>query len=404
MCHYSIHIFTKPVSFLCYVLLQSFQNKGFWTVKGTGRHINDRERAFDNPSKIEPKRPHQWYVDATEVDFFPNKKQAVEDANGKSGSGNVTWENNPSFNSVPNQFMGRLFGSESRPVNFTEKNSSYPVTDDSNVRAKTISNQYREDASFGLSISPHSVENTEASLNFGGIKKVKVSQVKDSDCVHAPAGFSFNTQNNSGLHQTYNGEVETGAVSVGQAFDKDSSNVMLMGLTYNVVGAQVRSLGGAYGHGKGDDNVASIGDSYSKEDTNAISFGGFPDVQDIIPVGRPTGDYSPLYNQSSAQVSTTAHEKELDAPTSNATLITHQVDKLKPESMSKNKQEFRATRKEAAPNSFPSNVRSLLTTRMLDGVPVKYVSVSREVTSGLSCLFLQHKVLFNNLWLCSLHA
>lgn len=359
-------------------MLQSFQSKGFWIVKGTG-HINDRETAVDNPSKIEPKRPHQWFVDAAEVDFFPNKKQAVEDANGKSSSGisNVKfspWENNPTFNSVvPNQFIGRLFRSESRPVNFAEKISSYAVPDDSNERTKTMSNQYREDASFGLSIS-HPVEDTEACVSFGGIKKVKVNQVKESDSVQAPAGQSFNRQYNSDLHQTYNGEVETGSV-----FDKDS-NATLMGLTYNRVDDNVRSLGGAYG--KGDDNVVSIADSYNKEDTNIISFGGFPDEQDIIPVGRPAGDYGPLYNQPSVQASTTNHEKEFDPSNSNVIVSTPQVDKLKPEPMSKNKPEVKAAKKEA-PNSFPSNVRSLISTGMLDGVPVKYVSVSREVNSVL---------------------
>ena len=109
-------------------------------VKGSGQ-INDRETIFDNPTKIEPKRPHQWFVDAAEVDFFPNKKQAVEDADEKSSPGfsNVNippWENNPNFHSVPNQFIGRLFGSETRPVNFTEKNTSYVLADDSNVRSK----------------------------------------------------------------------------------------------------------------------------------------------------------------------------------------------------------------------------------------------------------------------------
>ncbi|KAI9072405.1 hypothetical protein K1719_045645 [Acacia pycnantha] len=47
----------------------SYQSKGFWTLKGTG-HINDRDTAFDNPSKIEPKRTHRWFIDAAEVDFF----------------------------------------------------------------------------------------------------------------------------------------------------------------------------------------------------------------------------------------------------------------------------------------------------------------------------------------------
>ena len=166
-------------------------------VKGSGQ-INDRETIFDNPTKIEPKRPHQWFVDAAEVDFFPNKKQAVEDADEKSSPGfsNVNippWENNPNFHSVPNQFIGRLFGSETRPVNFTEKNT-YVLADDSNVRSKMVTNQYGDEASFGLSIS-HSIEDSEACVNFGGIKKVKVNQVKEDD-IQALEGHNFGRQSN----------------------------------------------------------------------------------------------------------------------------------------------------------------------------------------------------------------
>ncbi|KAJ1379434.1 Jas TPL-binding domain [Sesbania bispinosa] len=351
-------------------------------VKGSG-HANDRATVFDNPSKIESKRPHQWFVDAAEVDFFPNKKQAVEDANEKSSSGfsnvNFTpWENNPNFHSVPSQFISRLFGSETRSVNITEKNASYVSADDSNVRSKMITNQYGDDASFGLSIS-HSVEDSEACPNFGGIKKVQVNQVKDSDDVQALEGHNFNRQSNGDLHKAYNGEVETRSASIGQAFDKDG-NVTLMGLTYSKGDAHVRSFDAPFG--KGDDTVISIGESYNKEDTNIISFGGFSDERDIISVGRPATDYEQLYNQSSVHVSTTAHEKELDASNSDAVASTPQVATVKSGTVSKNKQEFKTTRKEA-PNSFPSNVRSLISTGMLDGVPIKYVSVAREELRGI---------------------
>ncbi|XP_061373226.1 uncharacterized protein LOC133315588 isoform X2 [Gastrolobium bilobum] len=340
----------------------SLQNKGFWMVKGSG-HINDRETAFDNPSKIESKRPHQWFADAAEVDFFPNKKQALEDANEKSSSGlsNVNfspWENDSNFHSVPSHFIGRLFGSETRPVNFTEKNTYVPA-DDSDMRSKMITNQYGDDASFGLSIS-HSVVDSEACINFGGIKKVKVNQVKDFDDVPDPEGHNFSRQSNGDPHQAYNGEVE-GSYSRGDD-------------------AHVRSFGAPFG--KGDDSIISIGESYNKEDTNIISFGGFPDERDIISVGRPAAEYGQSYNQSSVHVSTTAHEKELYASNSDVVASTHQIVKVKSETMAKNKQEFKTARKEA-PNSFPSNVRSLISTGMLDGVPVKYVSGAREEHRGI---------------------
>lgn len=314
-------------------LLQSLQNKRFWMAKGSG-HISDRETVFDTPSKIEPKRPHQWFVDEAELDFLPNKKQAVEGAKEKSSSGfsnaNFTsWENNPNCHSVPNQFIGKLFGSETKPVNFTEKNTSYVSADDSNVA----------------------------------------------------------------LHEAYNGEVETSSASIGQGFDKDG-NVTLTGLTYSRGDAHVRSFGAPFG--KGDNTVLSISESYNKEDTNEISFGGFPDERDIISVGRPAADYEQLYNQSSVHLPTIAHEKKLDTSNSDVVASTPQAATVKSENVSKNRQDIKTVRKET-PNSFPSNVRSLISTGMLDGVPIKYVSVAREVNFGLYCRFFQFEVLFNKL-------
>ncbi|XP_057746067.1 uncharacterized protein LOC130965321 isoform X1 [Arachis stenosperma] len=344
----------------------SFQNKGFWTVKGSG-HINDRETTFDNPSKVEPKRPHQWFVDSAEVDLFPNKKQAVEDVNGKSSSGfsNVNyppWDNSSGF-SVSN-IVDQLFGSETRQVNVIEKNVYVPAGS-SNVRSRAMTNQYGDNSSIGLSIS-HSVENSEAPLNYGGVKKVKVSQVKDIDGVrHHPEGLNYNMQSNGDLHQVYGGEI-----------DKDG-NVTLMGLAYNGGDVHVRSSGAPYG--KGGDTGMSFGtDSYSKDNTNVIPFGGFPDERGIIPAGRPAADYGQLYNQSSVHIPGAGHEKELDASNPGAVANTPQVVKQKSETVSKNKQESKANKKES-PNSFPTNVRSLISTGMLDGVPVKYVSAAREM-------------------------
>lgn len=345
-------------------------------VKGSG-HVSDREPAFDNPSKIEPKRPHQWLIDATEGDFLPNKKQAIEDANERSSSGfsnvNFTpWENNHNFHSDPshqNQLIDRLFGSETRPVNFTEKNT-YVSGDGSDVRSKMIANHYGDGASFGLSIS-HSTEDSEPCMNFGGIKKVKVNQVNPSD-VQAPEQHNFDRQSTGDLHHVYHGEVETRSGSIG--------------LAYGSGDARIRPFGTPYG--KVDNTVLSIAESYNKDETNIISFGGFPDERGVISVGRAATDYEQLYNQSSVHVSTTAHEKELEASNSDVVASTPLVTTKKPESVSKNKQDIKSTRKES-PNTFPTNVRSLISTGMLDGVPVKYVSVAREVNFGLCCRFFQ---------------
>lgn len=324
--------------------------------------------------------------------MFPNKKQAVGIPNSTSSSeisnANIpSWDNTSGFQSEPNQFI-RLFGLETaRAVNFAERNI-FPVgTGTSN-------------ASVSLSTS-HAMEDPEACLSYCGFRKVKVNEVKDSDSgMHAPKGHIFTTGNTSDISavQAFNRENESNFISMGQVYDKEDDNVTLISHTYSRGDDHIGSTSPTYV--KGDDNAIPISDTYSKEDSNMISFGGFHDAHDIIPVGRPIGSYDQSYNQSSVQTPEAVHEKELDASNANAVVNNTQAAKSKPESVSKNKPEFKATKKEA-PNSFPSNVRSLISTGMLDGVPVKYVSLSREVKSFFFFLFIFYLILlFGDIVLC----
>ncbi|XVE79634.1 hypothetical protein DITRI_Ditri14bG0073800 [Diplodiscus trichospermus] len=354
----------------------SFQNKSFWMAKGPA-HVSDRDATLNNPSRIEPKRSHNWFVDA-EPQLFPNKKQAIHATNNKSGSGisnsNVSpWENVSSFQSVPSQFIDRLFGPESeRSVSFSDRNIS-PIEAD-NMRQKGIEDNFVEDASVGLSIS-HSMEESETCFNYGGTRKVKVSQVKGSDnSMDDPKEHSFIRENNSDMStiEAYNRENESSFISMGHSYDKGyDGNVAVMSHTYN------RGTT-APAYSKGDEIPISMGNTYGKEDANILSFGGFNEEHEIIPVGRSLGSFEPLYSQSSNPTSIVASEKQLDASTADAVSSATQTAKLRPESASRTKPEFKSSKKEA-PNSFPSNVRSLISTGMLDGVPVKYISLSREV-------------------------
>jgi len=40
--------------------------------------LTNGEMGYDNSSRIEQKRGHQWFMDATGPDLFQNKKQAVD--------------------------------------------------------------------------------------------------------------------------------------------------------------------------------------------------------------------------------------------------------------------------------------------------------------------------------------
>lgn len=319
----------------------------------------DRDLAFDSPSGIEPKRSHQWFVDTPQPELFPNKKQALETPNSVSDSGltteNVAWNNPSSFQSVPNQFIHRLFGPETvDSSNYTER-TTCPDTEDSN-------------ASVSLSMS-HVLEDPEACLSYGGFKKVKVNEVRDAEnSFQDQREHNFINESNTEIpnSQAYGREQEN-FISIGQAYDKDDDNIAIMG-TYI----------------KEDDSVISLNETYSKEETHMLSFGGFHDPHDQ-PVGRPDGSYEQSYNQLSIQTPEAVNEKDLGESNPNAA-ASNKAIKLKPESVSRNKPEVKASRKEA-PNSFPSNVRSLISTGMLDGVPVKYVSMAREVSHSFSPIY-----------------
>lgn len=364
----------------------AFQNKSFWMAKGPA-HVSDGDAAFDNTSRIEPKRSHNWFV-AAEPQLFPNKKQAIQAADNKLNSGisnsNVPpWEHISSFQSVPSQFIDRLFGSESeRSVSFSDRNISPIEADD--MRQKGIQDHFGEDASVGLSISP-SIEYPESCFNDGGTRKVKVNQVKDSDNgMHDPKEHSFSRENNGDMTtiELYNPENESSFISMGHGYDKQCENVAVMGHTYNRDDLHITTATPAYD--KDNEIPISMANTYVKEDANILSFGGFHEEHEIMPVGRTLGSFDPSYCQSSNPTSEDTSGKQLGVCVSIAHAVASatQTAKLRPESASRTKPEFKSSKKEA-PNSFPSNVRSLISTGMLDGVPVKYVSLSREELRGV---------------------
>ncbi|KAK6137978.1 hypothetical protein DH2020_028276 [Rehmannia glutinosa] len=293
------------------------KDKGFWMPKGGG-HVTDEDTVFDNTSRMEPKRARQWFLDASEADLFPSKKQVVEAPDG-------------------NQFMDRLFGSETttpvpltdRNVTLTDRNMSIAGTDGSNGRKKVPCEQFENNSSVGLSIS-YAMEDPEAGVSYGGLRKVKVNQVKDPE-----NGLLASKEHGIGIsmEQTYNRGSESTFVSMGQPYGKESENVTLMSHSYDIGEANIRSMGSTFGK---DESVMEA-------------------------LARPISSYSLLYEQSSAQTSETPSKKEVDTLNATATLSTSHVPKSKVDSTSKNKAETKPARKEA-PNSFPSNVRSLIAT------------------------------------------
>ena len=450
--------------------------------------LADGEMGYDNSSRMEPKRG-QWFMDANGPQLL-NKKQATESANGRPVSGvshmNVaTWDNTSGFQSVPAQCTDRLFGSEQmRTVNVVDRNIQSVGSGNMNMGRKGFENQYGSTPSVGLSMS-HTMEDPSSCLNFGGIRKVKVNQVRDSDNVMTPSmgnsysrlensmsmGNSYNksANNNISLGQSYNNGEESNIsmastfakadesfisvdqtynnkgdgnfrsmgqnysngdnsvlsmgqsyakgdrnfISMGQLYEKgDGSGALSSGTSYNKRHEDFISISSAYGKSnddfipsylKGNENMVSMGPTYkvdssvvpmpTKGESTTISFGGFHDEPETNTPGSIISSYDLLIsNQNSAQTLEVSEQK--NPAESNVDTVVDSIIKAdsKPDNMPKTKEPKIA--KKAPPNNFPSNVKSLLSTGMFDGVPVKYVSWSRDVSS------LQIFISYTNLIRC----
>ncbi|XP_028758518.1 uncharacterized protein LOC114745421 [Neltuma alba] len=452
--------------------------------------LADENMGYENSSRIELKRGHQWFLETGEPEIINNKKQAVEAVGGRPVSGvshlDVSpWDTNFGFHSVTGQFSDRLFGSEPvRTFNLAGKNMPSIGSGNLNMGRKDFENNYGNDPSVGLSIS-HAIDDPSSCLNFGGVRKVKVNQVRDANnCMSASMGHSYSRADDSAismvagygknagnisLGQTYNnvnenvvsagtamtkaddnlrsmghafnkgdgsfmlmghsyGKGDESALSMGQPFDRGDGNFISIGQSYDKEDGNLISLGNSYNKGhdsfmsmgptysksgenfisvapsydKGTDHIVSVGPTYDKVDSNlastnssydkgvsnslpmghnfnknegcTISFGGFNDDPDPNPSAGIISGYDLLMgNQNSAHG--LDGQKDLVESNSEPVVNSNPKSNSKTDNVLKSK-EPKARR--VPSNNFPSNVKSLLSTGIFDGVPVKYVSWSRE--------------------------
>ncbi|KAI3472807.1 hypothetical protein Pfo_030866 [Paulownia fortunei] len=257
---------------------------------------------------MERKRGQQWFSDNAKLELFPCKKQGVE-----------------------------------VPINKPES---------------------------GIIMS-NAMDYPKIGVNYGGIRKVKVDQVKDlENRLHTSMEHDLGMS----MNQTYTRGSENTFISMEQPYGKEFGNATSLGHSYDIRDANIRSVGSTF------DNAEITTQSRNKGGSNAISFGSYQDVMDAL--ARPVSSYSLLYELSSVQTSKTPRKKEVNVTNGNAIVSRFQKPKSRLESTYKNKSEKKAISKEAS-NRFPTNVKSLTVTGMLDGVPVRYVSVSREELSGI---------------------
>ncbi|XP_027366199.1 uncharacterized protein LOC113872672 isoform X2 [Abrus precatorius] len=184
--------------------------------------------------------------------------------------------------------------------------------------------------------------------------------------------------NTISIDQSFN-KVDCNAISIAQAYNKAHDNSVLTNHIFNKVDDDTTSMGHAYPR-EGND-VPFVSHSYTKGESTIISFGGCDD-DDTTPSDLFISNYELLMCQAPSHKSEAMNEKELGRSSSNLLPSTGQTSASETENLPKTKDETKMSKK-ATSNNFPSNVRSLLSTGMLDGVSVKYKAWSREELRGV---------------------
>lgn len=305
----------------------SYESKGFWVLKNNENASQEEEDSVYNDHHHQPrddaKRPHPWFVDSSSSssrsETFPNKKQAVVQDPGKS---NVVV-------GLPLWETSSVFQSVSN--GFMERllgtEMPRPLLFGDNRDSRTEPKSYMvEDRSVELSISNGVEVGFGGGGGDGGSRKLQVSRVKETiracgrENERSSSGSFVNFAMEGGGHP-YGGEDDAHGISFGELNGVDSSS--------NVVG--------------------NYHQSYVQD----------PDM---------------VYGQETAQQQNSSEVVSEQQ---------QQVGKQSLESLPKSKPEYNKPSKKEASTSFPSNVRSLISTGMLDGVPVKYVALSREELRGV---------------------
>ncbi|PIN20616.1 hypothetical protein CDL12_06695 [Handroanthus impetiginosus] len=206
------------------------------------------------------------------------------------------------------------------------------------------------------------------------------------------------------LPNQYCNEMDNNVLSIGHSFNTGNYNINTVAEQYGKENANSGAKNETFmsvdsTYRKGDANfsihsqqvaaVASLGAPYDKENVSilsvvekskkgeqTISFRGFQDDPvERDQSGRLISSYDVLLNQSSAQSSASLGQKDSAEQLSVISAATSRTD-----SAQKNKEQ---KTKKGSSNNFPSNVKSLLSTGILNGVSVKYVSWAREVKSDM---------------------
>ncbi|KAK4373572.1 hypothetical protein RND71_008956 [Anisodus tanguticus] len=356
-------------------------NKGPWMRKDVGALING-EMSSGTSLRREQKRAHQYFMDASEGELFSNKKQAAQSAGDRSistpASSNFSyWSNTSNFQSGPVPSSDRSHAPEPLGT-FSFGNKDLFSLGNENVtseRSRFINLQ--NNSTVGLSISHDGDDHLHLNVGTRGAR-VNLADERISDypfLLRNSSNAAEDGINAASLGLTY--RAGTGNfISMGHDFAKEKQTASLIDSTNYKVNANCMPMGHPYS--KGDRSLYLANGSMYKFERGNISFGGFQHEtgrNNTSNAGKVISIYDLVISEPFVEASETLTDKstvehsadQIETVAPKSTVITENVSTQKVQKTPKSSR-----------NNFPTNVKSLMSTGILDGVPVKYVSWSRE--------------------------
>ncbi|MED6187727.1 hypothetical protein PIB30_079195 [Stylosanthes scabra] len=204
----------------------------------------------------------------------------------------------------------------------------------------------------------------------------------------------FNRTDFISMDQSYQ-KVDSNLISLGSSsYPKGHENFIPMGAIYSKSAEDFMNISPFYG--KGIDHMLSLGPTgnsssslaahaYNNGESGSMPFvalTGNPEPEPNPSVGIMNGYNLLMENQNLLAQGLDSQNKDQISPDAEQQAVkTTQTTGTQTDTTKQKKNKEKKTRK-ASSNNFPSNVKSLLSTGIFDGVPVKYVSWSREKTLG----------------------
>ncbi|RAL52383.1 hypothetical protein DM860_007240 [Cuscuta australis] len=198
---------------------------------------------------------------------------------------------------------------------------------------------------------------------------------KEKDCYFSHNQSSLNKDDSSiaMYSQTYR-RGDRNITSMGQNSHERTNFAAWIGNRFGRVNGSTASL--MQRSNEVDKNNMSMSHTFQRGETNIISFGGLDNNDEANVSGRLLSSYDLLKVQSLGKRFENARENRVGD--SNVDTLADTSPSATLSDIAVSKRDEQEANKKSSPNSFPSNVRSLLSTGIFDGVPVKYIAWSRE--------------------------